>query len=216
MTNESPVLFDSTKHEYRDSRGVHFLSVTQILSLAGLCDFSFVEEESRRLAMERGRSVHWMLELDDQGALDYRRVPLALRGYRKAYQAWRKGSGFKVEWIERQFISHLGYAGTIDRYGKFPKTALFPAGSRAVVDLKTGNSQVQDWVKYQLVMYAMRTHANPAIARLTRRIGLALHADGTYHVREFPVATWDTDWSIAMEAKRRVDVRHVDHERSRD
>ena len=211
----SSVLFDPSKHEYRTAAGVQVPSVTWILAESGLCDFSFVEDEKRRLAMDRGTSVHWMLQLQDQGALNYRTVPLRLRPYRKAYLDWRTASGFIPEEIERQFISHLGYAGTIDRTGSLPVTESYPHGSRAVVDLKTGKSPVQDWVKYQLVLYGARMHANLKIAKTWRRIGVALHPDSTYHVREFPILEWDTDFAVAMEAKRRVDARHIDH-RNRD
>lgn len=212
----SSVLFDPAKHEYRTATGVQVPSVTWILAESGLCDFSFVEDEKRRLAMDRGTSVHWMLQLHDQGALDYRKVPLKLRPYRKAYMDWRLASGFVPDEIERQFISHYGYAGTIDRTGSFPATQLFPLGSRAIVDFKTGTAPVQNWTRYQLVAYAMRMHANPQVARTWRRVGLALHPDGTYNVKEFPPTTWDEDFAIFIEAKRRVDARHVDHQRERD
>ena len=206
----SPVIFDPVKHEYRNSNGLQVLSVTQILSLAGICDFSFVEEEIRVRSMERGTSVHWLLQLEDEGALDPRKIPLRLRPYRRAYLYWKDSSGFKPDLIERQFISHYGYAGTVDRYGHLPKTPNYPNGSSAVVDFKTG--EVPDWVRYQLVAYAMRMHANPGVARTVRRIALALRADGTYGVKEFPASTWDTDWATFLESKRRVDARHVDHQ----
>jgi hypothetical protein len=206
----SLITFDPVKHEYRDAKDCVVPSVTQILARAGVCDFSFVEEESRIRSMQRGTSVHWMLQLQDQGALEYRRVPLRLRPYRKGYLDWRMASGFIPDWIEQPFISHYGYAGTIDRTGSFPITEQYPNGSRAVVDIKTGT--VQDWVRFQLVAYAMRMHANPQVARTWRRIALALTSSGTYQVKEFPVSTWDYDWSVFMESKRRVDKGHVEHE----
>ena len=210
----SPVIFNREKHEYIDSLGFPVPSVTQILAKAGLCDFSFVEDETRRLAMQRGTSVHWMLQLQDEGLLDYRKVPLRLRPYRNAYMDWRIASGFVPDGIEVQFICYLGYAGTIDRTGSFPVTTMYPHGSRAVVDLKTGTGPVQDWVRFQLCLYGARMHPNLQVAKTWRRIGLALHPNGTYHVKEFPVSCWDYDFSVAIEAKRRVDAGHVDHDRS--
>src|SRR5271170_7195088 len=170
----SPFLFDRDKHEYRTAAGVQVPSVTWILAQSGLCDFSHVEEETRRLAMDRGTSVHWMLQLHDQGALEYRKVPLKLRPYRKAYMDWRMASGFVPEWIEKPFISHLGYAGTIDRTGTLPITGQYPHGSNVVLDFKTGG--VQDWTRFQLAAYAMRMHANTSVAKTWRRIALGLHA----------------------------------------
>ena len=206
------VLFDPAIHQYRDSQGRVVPSVTQILAASGLCDFSFVEEEVRVRSMQRGSSVHWMLQLEDEGALSYRRVPISLRPYRKAYLAWKWASGFFPEMIEQQFISHFGFAGTLDRYGKLPSTGMFPAGSAAIVDFKTG--EIQDWVRYQLAAYSTRVHGHPAMARTLRRIALALRADGTYQVKEFPAASWEHDFSVFMEAKRRVDAGHVDHQRA--
>lgn len=205
--NEVPI-FDAAKHEYRNSLGTLVPSVTQILAKDGLCDFSFVEEEIRVRAMERGTSVHWLLQLEDEGALNYRQVPVRLRPYRKAYLAWKERSGFVPELIEYQFISHYGYAGTIDRFG------VLANGTWAVVDFKTG--EIPNWVRYQLSAYAMRCHKVPAVARTIRRIGLALRANGTYSVKEFPRETWDVDWSEFIAAKRRVDAGHVDHDRTRN
>lgn len=200
----SAILFDRELHEYRNAQGSIVPSVTQILARAGICDFSFVEEEIRVRAMERGTSVHWLLQLEDEGALNYRQVPLRLRPYRKAWNDWKLASGFVPELIEHQFISHYGYAGTIDRYGHFPN------GSKAVVDLKSG--EVSDWVRLQTVGYAMRMHPNPIMASRIRRIAVALRANGTYSVREFLQNTWHTDWAKFMECKRQVDAGHVEHD----
>lgn len=208
------MLFDPVKHEYRTAAGVRVPSVTQILAAAGLCDFSFVDEEIRVASMQRGSAVHWMLQLEDEGKLNYRQVPLGLRPYRKAYLDWRNASGFAPEMIEQQFISHFGFAGTLDRYGTFPKTGMFPAGSRAVVDFKTGAAQ--DWVRYQLAAYSVRIHPHPAMARTVRRIALTLRKDGTHQVKEFPAASWEHDFSVFIEAKRRTDAGHVDHKRRDD
>ncbi len=204
----SIVLFDPEKHEYRTAQGSQVTSVTQVLARAGICDFSFVEEEIRIRSMARGTSVHWLLQLEDEGALNYRQVPVRLRPYRKAYLAWKERSGFVPHLIEYQFISHYGYAGMIDRFG------VLANGTWAVVDFKTG--EIPDWVRYQLTAYAMWMHAVPAVARTIRRIGLALRKDGAYSVKEFPRTTWDCDWAVFMEAKRSVDAGHVDHERARD
>jgi len=202
------VLFDAAKHEYRTAKGVQVPSVTQVLARAGICDFSFVEEEIRIRSMARGTSVHWLLQLEDEGCLNYRQVPVGLRPYRKAYLEWKGRSGFIPHLIEYQFISHYGYAGTVDRFGCLVN------GTWAVVDFKTG--EIPDWVRYQLTAYAMRMHHIPAVARAIRRIALALRADGTYSVKEFPRETWDVDWAKFMQSKKETDAGHVDHERARD
>lgn len=213
MSDASPI-FDRESHEYRTAAGVLVPSVTQIIAGAGLCDFSFVEEEVRIRSMERGTSVHWLLQLEDEGALNYRQVPIGLRPYRKAYLGWRRASGFLPELIEKQFISHYGYAGTLDRFGKLPATESFPSGSYALVDFKTGG--LQDWIKFQLAAYSMAIHHHPAMAKTIRRIALALHANGTYQVKEFPASTWEHDFSVFIEGKRRIDAGHVDPRRATD
>lgn len=193
--------FDQERHIYTVN-GKQVLSVTQILAKAGICDFSCVDEDVRLHSIKRGQSVHWMLQLEDEGALNYRTVPRRLRGYRKAYLTWKRQSGFTPLWIERRFVSKFGYAGTMDRAGSFPATAMFGTGTSAVVDFKTG--EIPDWVRYQLVSYAVEAHPNPAIARNIRRIALSLHPYGTHKVREFPLCTWDVDLAKFMEACRKV------------
>lgn len=189
--------FDAVSHTYRKN-GAVVPSVTQVIAGAGLCDFSFVEEDIRVHSMKRGESVHWMLQLEDEGALNYRKVPAGLRGYRKAYRTWKCQSGFNVLWIEKQFISELGFAGTIDRAGSFPATAMYLTGTSAVLDFKTG--EIADWTRYQLCAYSLAVDPRPAIARTIRRIALSLRADGTYKIKEFPLCTWDSDYSRFMRA----------------
>lgn len=197
-----PFEFDQEKHLYTVA-GKQVLSVTQVLAKAGICDFSHVDEEVRIHSMKRGQSVHWMLQLEDEGALNYRTVPRSLRGYRKAYKTWKQQSGFTPLWIERQFVSKFGYAGTIDRAGSFPATTMFGSGTSAVVDLKTG--EIADWVRFQLCAYAASVHPNPYLARNIRRIAVRVNSDGTHRVKEFPLCTWDSDWAKFIEAKRKVE-----------
>jgi hypothetical protein len=198
------VFFDPEKHAYSDGDGISYPSVTYILAESGLCDFSFVEEEVRLRAMARGRSVHWMLQCEDQGVLDYRTVPKVLKPYRKQYCEWKKRSGFVPEQIEQPFISIHGFAGTPDRIGAFPSTPLYPRGSRAVVDFKIGG--ICEWVKYQLVLYAVGTTKHIWQAKMLRRIALSIKPEGTL-VKEFPLSTWDGDFATAMQAKKEIQCR---------
>lgn len=198
---DDAIEFNAEKHEYRKN-GKVVLSVTQVIAAVGLCDYSFVDEDIRVHSMSRGQSVHWMLQLEDQGALNYRTVPSGLRGYRKAYRTWKKASGFSPLWIEKQFVSHFGFAGTIDRAGSFPATTMYLTGTSAVVDFKTGD--IPDWVRYQLCAYSLAVDPRPAMARLIRRIALSLKPDGTYKVKEFPLCTWDSDYSRFMHSLSEV------------
>ena len=131
--------FDEASHTFRQ-HDTFIPSVTQIIANAGLCDYSFIEEEKRKYYLKRGRSVHWMLQLEDEGSLDYRRVPKALRGYRKAYCVWKTRSGFFPQLIEHKFVSALGFAGIMDRFGTLPMSGM---RTHTVLDFKTG--EVPDW-----------------------------------------------------------------------
>lgn len=191
--------FDPEKHEYRRN-GVLYHHVTKVIAAAGKCDFSCIDEEIRLHSIKRGQSVHWLTQLEDEGALNYRTVPASLRGYRKGWRDWKRHSGFNVIWIERKFISHYGFAGTIDRAGSFPATTMFGSGTSGVVDIKTGD--VADWVRYQLCAYTLAVDPRPAIARTIRRIALRLQSDGKYRVKEFPMSEWDSDFAVFMKDLR--------------
>jgi hypothetical protein len=198
LSNEV-IEWDDEAHTCRKN-GVLVPRVTAVIAASGKCDWSAVDEEIRLQSIKRGQSVHWLTQLEDEGALDYRTVPQRLRGYRKGYRAWKRHSGFNVIWIEKRFISHYGFAGIIDRTGSFPATTMYGSGTSAVVDLKTGN--IADWVRYQLCAYTLAVDPRPAIARTIRRIALRLSPDGTYKVKEFPMREWDSDFAEFMKDLR--------------
>jgi hypothetical protein len=182
------VNFDPTGHRYTDHAGVPFPSVTTILAHAKIVDFSVVREEIRERSLKRGTSVHWITELSDLGALKPRSAPKALRGYLKAWRSWRENSGFVPMLIEKPFISPFGYAGTPDRFGSFQN------GTWAVVDIKSGEGDVADYVKYQLAAYSKWYSVTEGKSNI-RRIAVKVHADGTYRAKEFSPNTILTDFS---------------------
>ena len=187
--------FDAERHEFKKD-GERVLSITQVLALAGICDWSFVAEDVRVHAMNRGKSVHWMLQIEDEGGLNYRTVPVALRGYRKAYKTWKTSSGFVPFLIEKWMVSDLGFGGIPDRAGRFG----FGSSFGAVIELKTG--AVADWTRLQLAAQCVLIQPNISIARTFRRIGLSLRPDGTYSIKEFPMAEFDSDIAIFIDALR--------------
>jgi hypothetical protein len=200
--NAIPFTFDASSHTFLTDNGRR-LSVTQILNKVGVCDFSFVKEETRLMSMDRGNSVHWLTQLEDEGSLNYRTVPKWLRGYRKGWNLWKKRSGFQVTSVESQFVSRFGFAGIIDRTGTFPPSVFLGAGTSAVVDIKTG--PVADWVALQLCPYAVWAAGdNPAKAQYIRRIAVRLSEDGNYFIREFPLCCFKTDWAHFVHYLRRA------------
>jgi len=186
--------FNREHHEFRID-GVIKPSITQVLAAAGIVDFSFVAEDVRVHAMKRGKSVHWLLQLEDEGKLNYRQVPRALLGYRRAYKTWKQNSGFIPGLIEQPMASPLGYCGIPDRYGVLHFDA-------AVVEFKTGS--IADWTRLQLAAQCVLIQPNIAVARMIRRIGLSLLPNGDYKVKEFPLSSFDRDISIFMDALRRT------------
>lgn len=185
------VTLDHESHVYTvDGQRFTGPSVTAALCQSGICDFSFLDEELRERSMARGTSVHWLTRLHDEGCLDYRRVPKAMRGYRKAWIKFRENTGFVPDpnWIERSFISPMGYAGTVDRKGSCAGMHYF------VLDLKTENIPVH--TKYQLALYAKAIH-------VLNRMAVALRSDGTYTVKIYPISELGVDYAIGVEAVRR-------------
>lgn len=179
-------------------------SITQVLAMSGIVDFSFVAEDIRTHALNRGKSVHWLLQLDDEGALNYRKIPRALLGYRRAYKTWKERSGFMPSLIEVPMISGLGFGGIPDRYGRFRLGSL----SGAVVEFKTG--AIANWTRLQLAAQCILIQPNLALARTIRRIGLSLLPDGDYKVREFPLSDFDRDISKFMEVLKGVQSARSD------
>jgi len=155
--------------------------------------------------MKRGSSVHWMTQLEDQGALNYRMVPKALRPFRKGWNDWKKATGFKPIAIEHIFTWDNA-AGIMDRVGTFPASTMHPTGSHALIDLKTGHGPIQDWVRYQLSAYSVGWMQSVQLARYLRRIAVLLKPDGTYSVKEFPREDFDRDYSTFVRAKGKANA----------
>jgi hypothetical protein len=198
------VSFDQETHIFRRSDGERVLSVTQILAKAGLCDFSAVPAEFRDRGLKRGTSVHWLTQLEDEGALDYRTVPKSLRPYRKGWNAFKAATGFHPIAIEFKFIFD-DFAGIIDRAGSFPPTSMFSGGTHAILDIKSG-AAIPDHTRFQLCAYSVGFMQNIALARFVRRIAVRLTPDGKYSVKEFPLSSFDTDWSTFCRAKEKANA----------
>jgi len=128
--------------------GVRLPSVTEILSINGLSDFSKVPADVLETARARGVRVHEWLEWLDKGELaDGEEPDEEIAGYIAAYSRFREASGFDTEWVEHVVINRAhSYVGTLDRAGKMN-------GDRVVIDLKTV-SQVSKVTALQTAGYA--------------------------------------------------------------
>lgn len=187
------VHFHPDTHQYFDDDGKEYPSVTRILKGSGKV-YHAIDEDELILKGKRGTAVHWCTQLFDEGQRDGRKVPRALRPYRKAWAKWLDASGFVPLEIEHQFICPLGYAGTIDRVGYIP---VVNRKESCVVDLKSGSAIPQS-TNLQLVAYGRARFSHPC-----RRIAVRLGADGNYKVREYPMDTWYTDLAEYLECLRR-------------
>lgn len=121
--------------------GVEVPSVTTILKSAGIIDDRFYTEVGR----ERGTAVHLACQLLDEDDLDFDSVAEEISGYLKAYQSFKKDSGFVPLKIEEGVYNRVyQYAGRYDRLGEID-------GKIVLMDIKTG--AIPKWVELQLIGY---------------------------------------------------------------
>lgn len=118
-------------------------SVTQMLSEFGFCGNGDID------AMLRGTIVHQATAFLDRGEeLDMSIVPEALHGYIASYKKFLNETGFKSKLIEQGVFSEdFLHAGTLDNWGQFRN------GEDALIDKKSGNGTMADWMKLQLSGY---------------------------------------------------------------
>jgi hypothetical protein len=192
-------MFDSATHTYRDANGNIFPSVTQVLRASGLMPDIPISEERKKAAQDRGNNIHWLYCLDNQQALNTRRLNTTMRGYLKSWRAWKKDAGFFVikDIVEFAFISaEYGFAGTVDVGGMLQ-------GFPAVVDYKSG-AAIPEYVRWQLAPYAVGAFGKKA--KFTRRICFQPRPDANppYRVREFPTTEFQQDWAKFAAALQKV------------
>lgn len=161
------VEFKAETHEYFFN-GRKVPSVTGILKEVGLIDDEWFTEEAR----ERGKAVHAATELLDRDDLDWDSLHPKIEPYVKAYQNFKKDTGFIPELIEHRVYNHdYNYAGTLDR------TGIFPNGEKVILDIKSG--PISGWAALQVAAY------DYCLAQARQRMALQLKNDGTYKVKSF-------------------------------
>ena len=151
--------------------GVEVPSVTTVLKSAGIIDDRFYTEAGR----ERGTAVHLACQLLDEDDLDWDSVGEEISGYLKAYQAFKKDSGFKPLKIEEGVYNRsYQYAGRYDRLGEID-------GKIVLMDIKTG--AIPKWVALQLTGYEIAInesiHTNP----VQELFALQLRENGSYTLK---------------------------------
>jgi hypothetical protein len=168
--------FDEPSHRYWLD-GVELPSVTQVLAIAGLTDWSHCGEWAR----ERGSVVHKAIHLELTGGLDWSTLPESLHPYVSAELQAIQDLGAEVVASEVRIVSKLyGYAGTLDRVVRIN-------GRLVLWDTKTG--PIVPAYGLQTAAYVEAIHEmQPDFLggqRIERRYALRLNADGTYELLPF-------------------------------
>lgn len=185
--------FDSNLHIYRVD-GIIRPSVTQVLEDVGIIDYSFLPAGVREMALERGRQVHQITHFDDEGDLDESTVNPSLLPYLAAWRKYNQDHE-NVPWneIEKAGYHSLGFAGTYDRLRYYASRSLVE-----VVDIKT--NEIPWWVRLQLAAYAAIIIERFPISIAVKRTAVALHSDGTYAERAFPIGDRRHDFNEFLSA----------------
>ena len=158
--------------------------VTEVLKEVGLIDTTYLTEYGR----ERGTAAHLACQFYDEGTLDYASLSPELEGYLRAYAAWKWDSGItEFSWVECPLQDSVGrYRGTPDR--------ILATRPRQVVDIKGGAPM--DWHALQLAAYVNMLDDPYSYDRL----GVYLHDDSTYAVKQYPKAQYQSDLNVFLSA----------------
>ena len=139
--------FEEDGHIYK-LNGVVIPSVTKILQLSGIADFSTIPIWHLEPARQFGLAVHKACELYDLGKLDERNLDPALWPYLDAWIAYQKAMDIKEFLaIEHPIVSvNFKVAGTPDRIAPSDKRRRFgillqPEGTFKITEYKDKN----DW-----------------------------------------------------------------------
>jgi hypothetical protein len=142
--------------------------VTRVIRDAGLID----ERYYSAYHAHRGKMVHRMTALDDQGVLDEGSVDKALTGYLEAWRACKKALRFEVAEIEYMVGDEgMGYCGRVDRMLRIDNR-LVPT------DLKSGGRE--KWHDIQAALY-VRGHER--WQEYKDALIVYLQADGTFKLQ---------------------------------
>lgn len=152
--------------------GVQIPSVTDVLRLSGLTDYSMVPADVLENARQRGQDVDEFATALDMGLLPDEIEPdPRIAGYVEAYKRFRREKPCEI--VESQvprIHETYRFAGTPDRVVRLE-------GALAIIDIKC-TAAVMPETSVQLAAYAMLTGA-------TRRFALQLRPDGTYRFPEY-------------------------------
>ena len=169
--------FEEATHRYFVG-GRASLSVTKILDLASITDFSSVNKDLLDRASKFGQAAHRATELSDRGTLDHSSLDAPLVPY---LESWTQFCAKEIsEFIEIEvpvWSKRFGFAGTPDR------VALDKRGRLILPDIKTSR-ELSVSVKLQTAGYQIAWEELEG-RKISRRVGVLLKEDGNYYSEEF-------------------------------
>ena len=170
MTEE--IKFNKDTHTYfLDDRKIP--SVTQIISSAGLSDFSKVNQDILKRSQSFGSAAHLACQLHDDNRLDMKSLDPALEPYLEAWILFKRDFGItKFTEIEKQVYSaKYIYAGCLDRLWE-----------DTLIEIKTCTT-IPKTTGLQLVGY-QGAYEEMYKVKIKRRLCVQL-LDGTYKMEEY-------------------------------
>jgi len=199
------LVFDAVKHEYR-LEGRRLPHVTQVTGY--LQDFYGIPEKILERKRDLGTALHLVTQLYDEDDLDETSVPEVVGPYFEAYRKFRTDTGFAPLAIEARVVSRTyGYAGTLDRVGRFAKLKRVKPHEDCTVDLKATYT-LAPAVGPQTALYTQAWNEQHG-AKVKRRFALQLKPDATYRLHE---CTDAYDLSVALAALSLINwkARHTE------
>jgi hypothetical protein len=199
--------YDDHRHRYWDEQG-RIPSVTQVLSagdIGGYEVYRFMQAKApEKLAAygQRGRAVHHMTQLFDDGLLDRATLDPLLEPWLIAYEKFHELFNPEMLSIERiVFHRRHRYAGRLDRI-------MLINGKRWLVDIKSG--LVLEAAQYQTAAY-LACLPQPW---LYDRMLLQLRPDATIHIETPEKSAYFTQFSVFLHALEEVrgEIEAEDHE----
>lgn len=174
----STLSFDEPTHRYFLGDR-ELISVTQVIERAGLYEYSWSDDFARERGSAAHKAIHYALE----GDLDEADASEMILGYVTAARNALRDLDIEVLASElRVWNPLMGYAGTIDVYGRYRRPGPRPI---VIVDWKSSFTLPRA-TAIQLAGYGLATHADlplpPAPLEQVERMAIGIHPDGEYRV----------------------------------
>jgi len=171
--------YDAASHGYYDEKGKWVPSVTQILSLCGLSDYSRVNPEVLEAKRAIGNEVHDLCAtIDKYGCIDMDWVSESAKPYVEAYQLFREQRRFvpDADKVEVPIIACVGGMA----FGCTPDAPGMLDGYAAILERKCVQAPLASWA-VQTAFQEFALHKTSFCGR-TQRFALQLKKNGRYRI----------------------------------